>query len=276
MRSGSTLRPATSRRWTGRPPTCACRARSSSARPCVAGSPVSSTPSATCELPAPRAPHTLTGASPRLADYTVAGRLSLRPNVEVGLRHDGGHAENGTGMDVGSGLVASDAGTGLVRRRAVTDARGALGRGVPRARRRRVPEHNPTPSTPLGSTARLPASSLAPSAVRAEATWGSLVRRRASHPGATCPRRHPFVTPFRRARRRASEAAETFAAKQALQLRAGRGRARRRARRRRLLRRRERRRRRRRDTRHRSTGRTGRPQGFGRRSIQIARPPRTP
>ncbi len=31
----------------------------------------------------------------------------------VGLRHDGGDAETGAGMDVGGGLVVSDASTGL-------------------------------------------------------------------------------------------------------------------------------------------------------------------
>ena len=45
--------------------------------------------------------------------YTLAGRLSLRPSVEVGLRHDGGDAETGAGLDVGGGLVVSDTGTGL-------------------------------------------------------------------------------------------------------------------------------------------------------------------
>ena len=45
--------------------------------------------------------------------YTLAGRLSLRPSVEVGRRHDGGDAETGAGLDVGSGLVVSDASTGL-------------------------------------------------------------------------------------------------------------------------------------------------------------------
>ena len=46
-------------------------------------------------------------------DYMLAGRLSLRPSVEVGLRHDGGDAETGAGMDIGSGLVVSDSSTGL-------------------------------------------------------------------------------------------------------------------------------------------------------------------
>ena len=39
--------------------------------------------------------------------------MSLRPSVEVGLRHDGGDAETGAGMDVGGGLVMADASTGL-------------------------------------------------------------------------------------------------------------------------------------------------------------------
>ena len=46
-------------------------------------------------------------------DYTLAGRLSLRPSVEVGLRHDGGDAESGAGLVVGSGRVLADASTGL-------------------------------------------------------------------------------------------------------------------------------------------------------------------
>ena len=45
--------------------------------------------------------------------YTLGGRMSLTPSVEVGLRHDGGDAETGAGMDVGAGLVMSDPSTGL-------------------------------------------------------------------------------------------------------------------------------------------------------------------
>ena len=45
--------------------------------------------------------------------YALAGRLSLRPSVGVGLRHDGGDAETGAGLDLGGGLVVSDASTGL-------------------------------------------------------------------------------------------------------------------------------------------------------------------
>ena len=45
--------------------------------------------------------------------YTLVGRLSLRPSVEVGLRPDGGDAETGAGLDVGAGLVMADASAGL-------------------------------------------------------------------------------------------------------------------------------------------------------------------
>ena len=48
-----------------------------------------------------------------LANYTLAGRLWLRPSVEVGPRHDRGDAETGAGMDVGAGLVVSDRSSGL-------------------------------------------------------------------------------------------------------------------------------------------------------------------
>ncbi|MCY3820695.1 MAG: cadherin-like beta sandwich domain-containing protein [Gammaproteobacteria bacterium] len=46
-------------------------------------------------------------------DYTFAGRVSLKPIVEAGVRHDGGDAETGTGVDVGAGVVLVDSGTGL-------------------------------------------------------------------------------------------------------------------------------------------------------------------
>ena len=47
-------------------------------------------------------------------NLTFTGRVSLTPSVEVGLRHDGGDAEAVAGMDVGGGLIVSDASTGLV------------------------------------------------------------------------------------------------------------------------------------------------------------------
>ena len=42
-------------------------------------------------------------------DFRLGGALSLKPIVEVGLRHDGGDAETGAGMDLGGGLTVSAA-----------------------------------------------------------------------------------------------------------------------------------------------------------------------
>ena len=75
--------------------------------------------------------------------YTLGGRLSLTPSVEVGLRHDGGDAETGAGMDVGAGMVLSDAGTGLAVDLAGADAAGAPGRGLLRAGRVAVSQLQP-------------------------------------------------------------------------------------------------------------------------------------
>ena len=105
-------------------------------------------------------------------DYTLAGRLSLRPSVEVGLRHDGGDAETGAGMDVGAGLIVSDASTGLavdvrVRTLLVHQAEGFRERGLAVSL-----SYNPTPSTPLGVTARVAPSWGGEAASGAEALWG--------------------------------------------------------------------------------------------------------
>ena len=82
--------------------------------------------------------------------YTLAGRLSLRPSDEVGLRHDGGDAETGAGLDVGGGLVMADAATGLavdlrVRTLVLHQAEGFRERGVALSL-----SYNPTPSTAAG------------------------------------------------------------------------------------------------------------------------------
>ena len=105
-------------------------------------------------------------------DYTLGGRLSLRPSVEVGLRHDGGDAETGAGMDIGGGLVVADAGTGLavdvrVRMLVVHQAEGFRERGMAVSL-----SYNPTPSTPLGLTARVAPSWGGEAASGAEALWG--------------------------------------------------------------------------------------------------------
>ena len=105
-------------------------------------------------------------------NYTLAGRLSLRPIVEVGLRHDGGDAETGAGMDVGAGLVMSDSSTGLavdvrVRTLLVHQAEGFRERGMAISL-----SYNPTPSTPLGFVARVAPSWGGQATSGAAALWG--------------------------------------------------------------------------------------------------------
>ena len=102
----------------------------------------------------------------------VAGRIALTPSVEVGIRQDGGDAERGTGMDVGAGLVFADAVTGLsvdvrVRTLVVHQAEGYAERGVSIS-----VSYNPTPSTPLGFTARVSPAWGGDSMSGAGALWG--------------------------------------------------------------------------------------------------------
>ena len=102
----------------------------------------------------------------------VGGRIALTPSVEVGIRQDGGDAEKGTGMDVGAGVVFADAVTGLsvdfrIRTLVVHQAEGYAERGVSIS-----VSHNPTPSTPLGFTARVSPAWGGDSMSGAEALWG--------------------------------------------------------------------------------------------------------
>ena len=104
--------------------------------------------------------------------YTLGGRLSLKPSVEVGLRHDGGDAETGAGMDVGGGLVVSDSSTGLavdlrVRMLVMHQAEGFRERGMAVSL-----SYNPRPSTPLGLVARVAPSWGGQATSGAEALWG--------------------------------------------------------------------------------------------------------
>ena len=83
--------------------------------------------------------------------FTVGGRVSLTPSVEVGLRQDGGDAETGAGMDVGGGLVFTDSVIGLsldvrVRTLVVHQADGFTERGISLSF-----GWDPTPSSPLGA-----------------------------------------------------------------------------------------------------------------------------
>ena len=45
--------------------------------------------------------------------FVLEGGGALTPSLEVGLRHDGGDAETGTGIEVGGGLSYTDPGTGI-------------------------------------------------------------------------------------------------------------------------------------------------------------------
>ena len=67
--------------------------------------------------------------------YTLLGRLAVKPLVEIGLRRDGGDAERGAGIDIGTGLAFADQASGLaiemrVRRLAVHQAEEFSEQGV--------------------------------------------------------------------------------------------------------------------------------------------------
>ena len=103
--------------------------------------------------------------------FTLGGRMSLRPSVEVGLRQDGGDAETGTGVDVAGGLAFTDASTGLsldvqVRTLVAHQAEGFTDRGMSLSF-----GWDPTPSSPLGFAARVAPSWGGP-AQGSEALWG--------------------------------------------------------------------------------------------------------
>ena len=46
-------------------------------------------------------------------EQTLASGLALRPRLEMGLRHDGGDAETGSGLEIGGGLGIGDSASGL-------------------------------------------------------------------------------------------------------------------------------------------------------------------
>ena len=105
-------------------------------------------------------------------EFLLAGRVSLRPSAEVGLRHDGGDAETGAGLDVGGGLIVADSSTGLaldvrMRMLVVHQADGFRERGMALSL-----SYDPTPSTPLGFMARVAPSWGGEAAGGAGALWG--------------------------------------------------------------------------------------------------------
>ena len=104
--------------------------------------------------------------------YRFQRGLSLQPSLEVGLRRDGGDAETGAGVDLGGGLIVSDALTGLsadvrVRMLLVHQDQGFRDRGVSLSF-----GYNPTPSTPLGFMAKLTPSWGGQATSGAQALWG--------------------------------------------------------------------------------------------------------
>ena len=103
--------------------------------------------------------------------YRPGGRVSLTPSVEFGLRQDGGDAETGAGLDVGSGLVVTDAETGLlldvrVRTLVAHQTEGFTERGMSLSF-----SWDPTPETPVGLNARVSPSWGSSAPGGAEALW---------------------------------------------------------------------------------------------------------
>ena len=114
--------------------------------------------------------------------YRFQRGLSLQPSLEVGLRRDGGDAETGAGVDLGGGLIVSDALTGLsanvrVRMLLVHQDQGFRDRGVSLSF-----GYNPAPSTPFGFMAKLAPSWGGQAESGAQALWGrEPFRRDANH-----------------------------------------------------------------------------------------------
>ena len=104
--------------------------------------------------------------------YRFQRGLSLKPSLEVGLRRDGGDAETGAGVDLGGGLIVSDALTGLsagvrVRMLLVHQDQGFRDRGVSISF-----AYDPAPLTPLGFLAKLTPSWGGQAESGAQALWG--------------------------------------------------------------------------------------------------------
>ena len=149
-----------------------------------------------------------------------AGRVSVTPSIELGIRQDGGDAENGAGIDVGAGLVMQDGKSGLridlrVRTLLVHQAEGFSERGVSVA-----VSYNPTPSTPLGLSARVTPAWGGNAASGAEALWsqdalGGMNPAAPRHVGRQAVRRRARLRPAGRrpARRHAPRRAPHLGAR---------------------------------------------------------------
>ena len=96
-------------------------------------------------------------------ELALAGGESLRPTVEVGLRHDGGDAETGFGVEIGGGSVFADAARGLTAQLTV---RGLVAHEASDFRDWRLSgslRFDPRPSSELGPSVSLMPSWGAPS-----------------------------------------------------------------------------------------------------------------
>ena len=96
-------------------------------------------------------------------ELELAGGGLLTPTVELGLRHDGGDAETGFGVEVGGGTVFADAARGLT---AQVMVRGLVAHEAADFRDWRVSGSlrlDPTPSSALGPAVALTPSWGAPS-----------------------------------------------------------------------------------------------------------------
>ena len=103
---------------------------------------------------------------------TAANRLALTPSIELGVRQDGGDADVGAGLDLAAGLVLADSVTGLavdlrVRRLLIHQAAGFAESGMAVS-----VSYDPSPSTPLGFTARVAPAWGGDAMSGAEALWG--------------------------------------------------------------------------------------------------------
>ena len=96
-------------------------------------------------------------------DLALAGGRLLTPTVELGLRHDGGDAETGFGVEVGGGSVLVDAARGLM---AQVTVRGLVAHETADFRDWRISgslRFDPTPASALGPGVALTPSWGAPS-----------------------------------------------------------------------------------------------------------------
>ena len=112
---------------------------------------------------------------------TIKGRLSLRPSVELGLRRDGGDADEGAGMDVGGGLIVTDPATGISVQVRVRMLVAHQAEGFTEQETSVSVSYNPTPATPLGFAARVAPSWGGDARGGAQALWGGETMTRFGH-----------------------------------------------------------------------------------------------